>query len=200
MVTCPPVKQAWFDPRLAALRHRLAPHAPGGAGAGVAVLLRPVPGDLEVLLIIRAERTGDPWSGHVALPGGRRDAHDPDDLATAIRETREEVGIDLGRRGMLLGGLQPVHPRSNPAEMLVAPWVFGVPGDTTAIPNHEVQAAAWIGLATLADPAARAKHRYVFPDGTARSFPARRVSGLTVWGMTLRVVTELLEIADCLPD
>lgn len=50
---------------------------------------------LEVLLIQRAPRAGDPWSAHLALPGGRRDEDDVDDIATARRETLEEIGINL---------------------------------------------------------------------------------------------------------
>lgn len=189
------MKQAWFDPRLAALRPRLARRAPGGAGAGVAVVLRPAPTDLELLLIVRAERDGDPWSGHVALPGGRREPDDADDLATAIRETREEVGIDLAARGMLLGALAPVHPRSDRAEMLVAPWVFGVPPGTQAARNEEVHATRWVGLRDLSAPAARTQYWYSRPGGCPAVFPAFGVGGLTVWGMTFRVLSELLQAA-----
>ena len=56
-------------------------------------------GDPEILFIKRAGRAGDRWSGHTALPGGKRDTEDADDLAAAIRETKEEVGLDLRRKG-----------------------------------------------------------------------------------------------------
>lgn len=52
-------------------------------------------GDPEVLFIKRATRKGDRWTGHIALPGGKRDPEDEDDLSTAIRETSEEIGLDM---------------------------------------------------------------------------------------------------------
>lgn len=52
-------------------------------------------GDPEVLFIKRASRVGDRWTGHVALPGGKRDPEDADDQAAAIREASEEIGLDL---------------------------------------------------------------------------------------------------------
>jgi 8-oxo-dGTP pyrophosphatase MutT (NUDIX family) len=186
------VMQASLHPRLDALRRALPPRSPGGAHAAVALALRPRESQLEVLLILRAERSGDPWSGHVALPGGRRDADDAHDLATAVRETQEEVGIDLGAGGLLLGGLDPVAPRSNAGGMLVAPWVFAVPEGTLATPNPEVQAATWVTLAALAEPASAAEYRYQLPNGSYMVFPAIRVHGLTIWGMTYRVLLELL--------
>lgn len=64
-------------------------------------------GDPEVLFIKRATREGDRWSGHVALPGGGRDPSDVDDRAVAIRETMEEVGLDLKRRDCFFVGNLP---------------------------------------------------------------------------------------------
>ena len=85
--------------RLDRLRRRLAEHRPRVEDdpellwAAVAIVLAPDPD--AVLLIRRAERAGDPWSGHMALPGGRYEPKDPDLLGTALRETVEEVGVAL---------------------------------------------------------------------------------------------------------
>src|SRR6478752_6570976 len=98
-----------LSPRLARLREQLARRPPtpddGDASliwAAVAAVLVPSPD--AVLLIRRAERAGDPWSGHMALPGGRREPEDADLVETARRETFEEVGLQLARSD-LLGGL-----------------------------------------------------------------------------------------------
>src|SRR5688572_15001632 len=91
--------------------------------AAVAAILREVPGmsAAELFFIRRAEHPQDPWSGHIAFPGGRRDPGDPNLLATAMRETLEEVGIDLSR-AKLLGRLPdvPSFSRSKRANLIVA--------------------------------------------------------------------------------
>src|SRR4029450_1300778 len=94
-----------------AIRRALVLHEPAlqpvaPARAAVAVVLRPGAADsAELLLIERARKAGDPWSGHMALPGGRHDPEDVELRSTAERETLEEVGIDL-RGGELLGQLE----------------------------------------------------------------------------------------------
>ena len=66
---------------------------PGPFAAAVAAILRQAPSGLEVLFIKRAERDGDPWSGHMAFPGGRREPHDSDLYSTALRETTVRLDI-----------------------------------------------------------------------------------------------------------
>src|SRR3954471_20072145 len=85
--------------------------------AAIALVLRPgvgvgMDGEPELLMIKRAEAEGDPWSGHIACPGGRMDPGDHDLAATAVRETLEETGIDIDRDGRLLGHLDDLSPRS----------------------------------------------------------------------------------------
>lgn len=100
------------------------PRADAGRCAAVAVLLHDEPLGPRVLLMKRAERVGDPWSGHISLPGGGYEPRDVDLLQTSIRETHEELGIDLsGAR--LLGKLPALHPRtSGPKGLEVTPFVF----------------------------------------------------------------------------
>jgi 8-oxo-dGTP pyrophosphatase MutT (NUDIX family) len=184
--------------RLDRLRDRLAGHPPAvGDGdpallwAAVAVVLAPSPD--AVLLIRRAERAGDPWSGHMALPGGRRAVGDADLLATAIRETTEEVGLSLDR-SELLGSLDDVVPRTPVLPPIaVRPYVFALPGRPPLIPNPEVAALRWVTLDRLLHPQTYHSVRLQIR-GEARDVPAYELEQAIVWGMTERIVSGLLEL------
>jgi 8-oxo-dGTP pyrophosphatase MutT (NUDIX family) len=193
------------DPRFAALEAALASRpafrASAGAVAGraaVALLLRPAEPHPELLLIRRAEREGDPWSGHMAFPGGRASPADADAVATAARESSEEVGIDPARDGRLLGALDEVAPRSSrgPEGLVVSPFVFVVGADAEAVPNHEVQEALWISVAELLRPEAVTEYLYEheLAGGSTLRFPAFDARGYVVWGMTHRILTGFLEL------
>ena len=164
--------------------------------AAVALLLRPGADGLELLLIRRAEREGEPWSGHMALPGGREQAGDAGPEETAARETREEVGIDVHRGGRLLGALEPVWPRSSRApRILVRPFVFAVPATARAVPNEEVAAAVWIPLSELRAPGAVTEHLLEMEGLGEVRFPALGTRGYVIWGLTHRILSEFLELA-----
>jgi 8-oxo-dGTP pyrophosphatase MutT (NUDIX family) len=167
---------------------------PPEANAREAAVALIVGSDPDAILVIRrAERSGDPWSGHMGLPGGRRDPRDEHLLATAIRETSEEVGIQLSSR-QLLGTLDDVAPRSQTqAPVFARPFVFGVTGHPTPQPNEEVSAARWVPLSVLTDPANLRDLELVI-GGVARNFPAYHLSDGTVWGMTERMLTSLFEV------
>ena len=192
--------RAWAaDPRIAALRAALsaappAPAPPREMEAAVALLLRPG-SDLDVLLIRRARHEKDPWSGHVALPGGRRDPDDADLSVTARRETREEVGLDLDRIGVLLGGLPAVAPASRRLPSLsVTPWVFAVePGHELTLSPGEVDAAVWVPLDALRDERA-AGEMLIEIEGGSHRFPSLTYEDYVVWGLTLRVLHNFLAI------
>jgi 8-oxo-dGTP pyrophosphatase MutT (NUDIX family) len=185
-----------LSPRLARLRERLAGQRPvSGQGApawrwaAVAVLL--VPGPDAVLLIRRAERVGDPWSGHMALPGGRRDDEDEDLIATSIRETREEVGLEISR-DQLIGTLDDILPRI-PAlpPIAVRPYVFLLPDRATLTPNPEVAAARWVHLDRLLHPDTYHSVRLDIR-GEHRDVPAYEMDDAIVWGMTEQILSRLL--------
>ncbi|HUR94751.1 MAG TPA: CoA pyrophosphatase [Gemmatimonadales bacterium] len=183
--------------RLDRLRSRLAGHRPaGGEDAGLiwaAVSLVVVPSPDAVLLIRRAERAGDPWSGHMALPGGHRDPSDPDLLETAVRETLEEVGLTL-QRDDLLGTLDDVVPRTPVLPpVAVRPFVFFLSARPPLTLNPEVAAARWVLLDHLLHPATYHSAR-IEVRGESREFPAYRVEETIVWGMTERILTDLLAL------
>jgi 8-oxo-dGTP pyrophosphatase MutT (NUDIX family) len=164
--------------------------------AAVAAVLRAPEGggDAELLLIRRAERAGDPWSGHMALPGGRREASDVDLFAAAVRETREEVGLDLAAHGSRIGRLPDLHATARGARipMLVAPFVVAVREAPALKLNEEVAEALWTPLG----PLARAEASGTFPymhEGQRLELPCLRVGGHVVWGMTYRMLTTLFD-------
>lgn len=167
---------------------------PGGWLASVALVLRPARDGSELLIIKRGRLDRDPWSGHMALPGGRMEAHDESLLRTAIRETHEEVGIDLDEAGRTLGRLERVEPVSTALPTLtVVPFVFGVSTGTEArIASREVAEFHWVPLGHLRSPDNRTIHR-LHRSGREHTFPAIDVAGRTVWGLTHRILSDFLE-------
>lgn len=144
-----------------------------------------------VLLIRRATRPGDPWSGQMGLPGGHRDTGDPDLLATAIRETFEEVGLQL-TPDMCLGALDDIAPRTRVLPpIFVRPFVFALPGRPGLTAGDEVAELVWASMDHLEDPAI---YRGVTLriQGEDRTFPAYHVGENVVWGMTERIITGFL--------
>ena len=184
--------------RLLRLRERLATHRPQEdtgddplVWAAVAVVLAPDPDS--ILFIRRAERPDDPWSGHVALPGGRRSAEDPDLVGTAIRETAEEVGLAL-EPADLAGSLDDVVPRTPVLPPIaVRPYVFILPARPSLRLNPEVAATRWVALDHLLH--SDTYHTVELEiRGAARRFPAYRVEEGIVWGMTERIISSLLHL------
>ena len=163
--------------------------------AAVALVLRGATiGVAELLFIRRAERVGDPWSGHVAFPGGRRDAGDVTLEETARRESMEELGLELGVDARLIGVLDDLRPRSAVLPSIaVRPFVYVLEREVVLVPNVEVHSAFWVSVPELLDPARATEH--VFDRGGARlRFPAYRFGDDVVWGMTERIVTQLISI------
>lgn len=158
--------------------------------AAVAAILAPEPDAL--LLIRRAERPGDPWSGHTALPGGRQGPEERDLLSTAVRETAEEVGLTL-RPEHLVGTLDDVVPRTpSLPPIAVRPYVFILGSRPSLELNPEVASAQWVPLDMLLHPASYHSVR-VEIRGESREFPAYRLDDSVVWGMTERILSSLLE-------
>jgi len=160
------------------------------AGAAVATVFRPGAGSPEVLLIERARREGDPWSGHIAFPGGKRDAGDPSLLATALRETTEEVGLRL-TPSSLLTRFDDFFARSNGYQ--VAQLVFALDDDGGPLaPNAEVATVLWTPLSVLVAPENEGTFHFEH-DGLSMELPCVRIGQHVLWGMTYRMLQALLE-------
>ena len=162
---------------------------PALARAAVALVVVPDPD--AILLIRRAERSGDPWSGQMGLPGGRSGGSDVDLLQTAIRETREEVGVTLSV-DEFAGALDDVAPRSpHLPPLMVRPFLFLLPRRPAVVPNHEVADYLWVEWESLIHPESYRPFSIRLGDAI-REFPAYHVSPVPVWGMTERILAPLV--------
>jgi 8-oxo-dGTP pyrophosphatase MutT (NUDIX family) len=170
--------------------------------AAIALVLRPGTGpddaaDPELLMIKRAEAEGDPWSGHVACPGGRMEPGDHDLEQTAIRETWEETGVDLARDGRVLGALDDISPRTPTLPpIIVRPYVAVVKPELEIVQSSEVAEAFWVPLAALRERAAWGTAMVPIHGAGERQVAAFRHGAYTVWGLTERVLRQFLEYLD----
>jgi 8-oxo-dGTP pyrophosphatase MutT (NUDIX family) len=163
--------------------------------AAVAAMLREGDEGAEVFFIRRAESPTDPWSGHIAFPGGRHEPEDENLLTTAIRETREEVGIDLSR-AELVARLPdvPAFIRSKRGRLVVTPFVFAVRESVAATPNYEVAGTLWVPLARLARGEGKGTYAFTWED-KPYELPCYRLEPdqHVLWGMTHRMLESMLE-------
>ncbi len=184
---------------LAAVRRALRDHrprvadAPDARPAAVALVLLEGQQGLEILIIKRAEREDDPWSGQMAFPGGRYGAGDLDLEATAVRETREETGVDLSGAERL-GALDDLYPRTSLLPpVVVRPFVFALSRRAALVPSDEVQRAFWLPLARLSEPGVRRDVTLTLRGGT-HTLPAYLVDDDLIWGMTERILTPFVDL------
>jgi 8-oxo-dGTP pyrophosphatase MutT (NUDIX family) len=181
------------------IRARLGAHRPSAIAtdiaprrAAVAIILRPTSADAgccECLFIHRAVHREDPWSGHMAFPGGRLEESDPSPLHAARRETLEEVGIDLERRGELLGAIDEIRAsaRGRVLPMAISPFVFALTAPATTCCSAEVAEIVWVSLRQLLDPASASTVPYVL-EGQRFELPCFRIAGHVIWGLTYQMV------------
>jgi 8-oxo-dGTP pyrophosphatase MutT (NUDIX family) len=147
-----------------------------------------------ILLIRRAEREGDSWSGHWSFPGGWRHASDQDPLSTAIREMEEECGVRLTREQMDRPLPHTLARRKVGRFVLVAPFLFRVEEEFATVLNpREAVEALWVPVSWLLDPA-----RHALRPAPGRPpemlFPSVVLNGLPLWGFTYRLITDWLEL------
>jgi 8-oxo-dGTP pyrophosphatase MutT (NUDIX family) len=170
---------------------------PEVAEAAVALVLAGTGSDLSLCAIRRAEHPLDPWSGHMALPGGRSSAEDPSRRAVAERETMEEVGIVLGDDHWI-GPLSDVLVRLGGGDrrLILSPFVYYL-GETLPpfTVSEEVAEAYWIPLSHLWDPRNAGSLEWE-RSGTRLLYPAIRYQDTSIWGLTFRVLTLFSDVLD----
>lgn len=185
-------------PPIPQIRSALANYQPqlvtGGAPrrAAVAMVLRTAAEfDPEVLLIERAEKEGDPWSGHMAFPGGRMDPQDASVEHAARRETLEEVGVSLDGAEPL-GQLDDLQGRQagHPSGLVISAFVYHHPSPGRLVREvKEVRSAFWVPLWSLAEPDRHVRRAFretgtLELPGIIVGEPDRHV----IWGLTYRFI------------
>jgi 8-oxo-dGTP pyrophosphatase MutT (NUDIX family) len=181
---------------------RLAAHEPQDPSdllvrsrSAVAAILRFEGGRCDALLMTRAERVGDRWSGHVSMPGGRHEERDTDLLATAVRETREEIGVDLVHGARVLGrlGACKAIAKGKILPMTITPYVFHLMEEQPIVLSPEAVDTFWFPL----DRAARGELDSVYEyrlGPVPFDLPCWRWEGRTVWGLTHQMLTALIDV------
>lgn len=168
--------------------------------AAVSVVLRPTEKDTEALFILRATKDGDPWSGHMAFPGGHLEDVDESLRHAAERETHEEIGLDLIRHGEFIGQIDPVqaNPRGRDLDMVVTPFVYELKqSDVRFEPNYEVADVLWGSLHDM--HTGRSHTMGEFNVGGERvHYPGYGVGDEIVWGLTYRMLDLFFAVLD--PD
>lgn len=171
----------------------------GGQGrrAAVALILRTSEhGFLELLMIKRAVYAGDPWSGHIALPGGREEPGDGSLEDTAIRETLEETALDLIADGLLFGRLDDLGPRSAPLPPIsITPFLFAYGGPGIVTPSPEVAEAFWVPVDALRDPRASREIELELTGGPRRVTSFEH-EGHIIWGLTEQILRQFLLLSE----
>jgi len=186
--------------RLQAYRPRRLPGRQWVARCGVVLLMAEhgMAADAApaLLLMRRAERAGDPWSGHVSFPGGRVDPRDPSTRAAAVRELQEETGLPMDAPIAPMGRLSDLltreHGRRRP--MVVTPYVYRVPHAVALTPGLEAARLWWEPLPNLVDASLRRTVIWRVA-GLPLPFPSIEVNGARLWGLSLMMVNELVRAA-----
>lgn len=165
----------------------------GRTHAAVAMILRDMQDGLELLFIERATDVRDPWSGHLAFPGGKVE-QDEQVRQAAERETLEEIGIDLGNC-RCLGRLSDIVGANLPVRVSCYVFLVGTEQVEPAV-SVEVQDVFWVRLTDLYDTGRHITATVAF-SGTMHEVPAimlPRAGKPVLWGITYRLVMQLLEI------
>ena len=155
------------------------------ANASVALLLKLDGERLHALFVRRVQNSRDPWSGQIALPGGKREAKDRNLQETVIRETFEETNINLLHHCRFLGTMSVFQSKPRP-EIKVLPYVVFIEDDPSIRLNKkELEEYFWISIEELVRSRTTVKFRF-------GKFPAFNVGNVIIWGLTYRILESLI--------
>lgn len=151
--------------------------------------------DLEIAFIQRAFNPEDRWSGHIAFPGGIKEDLDPSDLAAALRETKEEVGIELGLEE-LLGRLDDIQARKSGTllDFYIRPFVFYTERDLSiTLDASEVADFFWVPIREIQNPERQTRYQVDRESGLLYLPAVNLDREPPLWGLTYMMVLDLLD-------
>lgn len=158
------------------------------------VLFEKIPGDWHMIFIRRTSRhEQDKHAGQVAFPGGKRESTDPDLMYTALRETEEEIAIDLSAIDVL-GPLSPLY--ITVSKFLVHPYVaYSWKKPVLSRQEDEIEEILEIPLSTFLESGSRQETRIRLQGGIILNHvPAFHIEGHTIWGATAMIMSEFLQL------
>ncbi|MBQ62879.1 MAG: coenzyme A pyrophosphatase [Gammaproteobacteria bacterium] len=168
--------------------------------AAVAIILKQSDDHTEALFILRAKHDGDPWSGHMAFPGGHREPADENLRQTAEREILEEIGLDLVQDARFIGEIDSVraNPRGRNLDLVVTPFVYALENEQAQFkPNYEVAKILWGSLNDMySGDSITVGEFHVL--GERHRYSGYDVHGEVVWGLTYRMLDLFFGVLD--PD
>ncbi|WP_339673602.1 CoA pyrophosphatase [Dasania marina] len=164
--------------------------------SAVAIILRQGEQGLEALMIQRAERENDPWSGQMGFPGGRMEKYDGGGMATAQRETHEEIGLPSNAYSDCIGRLPDIiaTPKKHLRPMVISCYVFMLEDEPDLQLNYEVASVVWLPLNYLANKNNRQAMQWQRGKQTV-DLPCYLYQGKRVWGLSLKMLDELMRVA-----
>ena len=172
--------------------------APARVKAAVSVIVREHQDQVEFLMMQRAFHENDPWSGQMAFPGGKVEVSDQNPRAAAMRETAEEVGIELSRQDYV-GQLNDLYGFKHEGIYVahISSFVFRAPENCVIKPNYEVADTVWLPFSHLEDPLnfqILEQPRSGIPDMPAITI--NPVKQQVLWGLSLRIVLMMYDLLE----
>jgi 8-oxo-dGTP diphosphatase len=158
------------------------------ANAAVALLLKPKGNDFDLLLVKRVENPSDPWSGQMALPGGKREAKDASLRDTVMRETMEETGVTLDKC-RFLGVLDAVRSEPKPDFKIVPFVVLLEKAPKLKLNKAELETFFWVPYEEVVGSKGTAEFSF-------GKVPAFILADAVVWGVTYRILSSFIKAVD----
>ncbi len=164
--------------------------------AAVAAVLRYKIETTEILFIRRSLHPKDPWSGQMAFPGGRVESQDFNPLQTALRETQEEIHLDLNQHSRLVTPLSHLTARARGQflPLVIEPYLFDLRGNPSLKLSGEVDETLWIPLDFFLEPANRSQFSWKGKGHGNLVLPCYHYEDRRIWGLTLQMLEEVLKL------